>query len=311
MVLFFFPSCIIIVFWFVHEFKDFTLATRMTNLSPSELIINPDGSIYHLHLCPGDIADTVFFVGDPERVAKVTKFFDRIELERHHREFVTHTGYIGNKRLSVVSTGIGTDNIDIVLTELDALVNVDFDSRLVKPELHSLNIIRLGTTGSLRRDIPVDSLLVSAHAVGLDGFMAFYDFAGNTDLLNELKHNAPEIFNLCVPYAANATLELPLGNEFGKGITLTCPGFYGPQNRHVRLFSTLFGLFEKMDGVNYNGFRLSNMEMETAGIYAMADILGHKAISVNAILANRVTNEFSKNPEKIVEQMIEKVLTVI
>jgi uridine phosphorylase len=300
-----------VFFDFVHEVKDFTLASNMTNLSPSELIINPDGSIYHLHLCPGDIADTVFFVGDPERVEKVSRLFDKIELKRQHREFVTHTGYIGNKRLTVISTGIGTDNIDIVLTELDALVNIDFATRQIKPQLQSLQIIRLGTTGSLRADIPVDSLLASGYAIGLDGFMSFYNFDGNTALLKELETHVPEIFNLCVPYATNATLDFKLDNSFKRGITLTCPGFYGPQNRRIRLYSTMYGLFEKMESLNYNGLHISNMEMETAGIYAMAEILGHKAISLNAILANRVTNEFSKNPEKVVDGMIEKVLDTI
>jgi uridine phosphorylase len=281
----------------------------MTKLSPSELIINPDGSIYHLHLCPGDIADTIFFVGDPDRVEKVSRFFDKIELKRQHREFVTHTGYIGNKRLSVVSTGIGTDNIDIVLTELDALVNIDFATRQIKPQLQSLQIIRLGTTGSLRADVPVDSLLASDHAIGLDSFMSFYNFEGNQALLGELKAHVPDIFNLCTPYATNASLDFKLDNSFRRGITLTCPGFYGPQNRRVRLYSNMFGMFEKMEKVSYNGLHIANMEMETAGIYAMAEILGHKALSLNAILANRITNDFSKNPEKVVEGMIKNILT--
>ncbi|HYG15480.1 MAG TPA: phosphorylase, partial [Bacteroidia bacterium] len=195
----------------------------MTNLRESELIINPDGSIYHLRLRPGDIASTVILVGDPERVGKISKYFDSHELSCQSREFCCHTGYIGSKRFSVISTGIGTDNIDIVLNELDALVNIDFANRTVLSSHTSLNLIRLGTSGSLREDIPIGSLLISEYAVGMDGLMAFYDFENEEGLLTEIKKSIPIIAQTSFPYTVKRGFNLPAEDAFVKGITLTLP----------------------------------------------------------------------------------------
>lgn len=283
----------------------------MTNLSASELILNPDGSVYHLHLVPQEVAPIVIFVGDPERVDKVSKYFDKVEVKHHHREFFCHTGYIGSTRLSVISTGIGTDNIDIVMNELDALVNVDFETRTAKKEHTSLSIIRLGTSGSLQKHINVDSLLISEYALGLDGLMNFYDYKSDETLLETVKNQVNELWDVSHFYTSKRSLHLSNESGFEKGITLTCPGFYAPQNRSLRLESKLNTMFDTLTAIKWNNLYLSNMEMETAGIYGMATALGHKAISVNAILANRVTHQFSNQMEKTIENMIEKVLGMI
>lgn len=283
----------------------------MINLSNSELILNKDGSIYHLHLQPTDIATTVLLVGDPERVDKVSKHFDEIEVKKKHREFVTHTGKLNGKRFSVVSTGIGTDNIDIVLNELDALVNIDFETRTVKPTHTTLNIIRLGTSGSLQKHIEVDSLLISEYAVGLDNLMNFYEYKGIESLSQTIKNQSSKIWDTSRFYTTKRGFNLTNEKGFVKGITLTCPGFYAPQNRRIKVESKLAPIFDGLTKVQYQGLHITNMEMETAGIYGMSTLLGHKALSVNAILANRVTNEFSTQPEKIVEQMIEKVISLL
>ena len=283
----------------------------MINLSNSELILNKNGSIYHLHLLPTDIANTILLVGDPERVAKVSKHFDEIELKKSHREFVTHTGKLNGKRLSVISTGIGTDNIDIVLNELDALANIDFEKRTVKPKHTTLNIIRLGTSGSLQEYIEVDSLLISEYAVGLDNLMNFYEYDGIISLSQEIKNQADTLWDTSRFYTTKRGLKLTNESSFLKGITLTCPGFYAPQNRRIKVESKLAPIFNGLTKVEYEGLNITNMEMETAGIYGMATLLGHNALSVNAILANRATNTFSKHPEKTVEKMIEKVISLI
>lgn len=280
----------------------------MTNLRQSELIINPDGSIYHLHLKPGDIANTVILVGDPERVGKISRYFDNQELACQSREFCCHTGFIGGKRLSVISTGIGTDNIDIVLNELDALVNIDFETRQVKSSLTSLNLIRLGTSGSLREEIPIGSLLISEYAVGMDGLMAFYDFENEEGLLSDINTYIPIVKATSHPYTVKRGYNLPAEDGFYKGITLTMPGFYAPQNRSIRLESKMAGFFETIHGFEWNGLHITNTEMETAGIYSLAKLMGHKALSINAILANRITGQFSTAPDRVVEGMIERVL---
>ena len=283
----------------------------MTNLSTSELILNADGSIYHLHLAPQEVATNVIFVGDPERVGKVSRYFDNIETKRRHREFVSHTGTIGQKRLTVISTGIGTDNIDIVMNELDALVNIDFDSRTIKPKHTQLSIIRLGTSGSLQPHIPINSILLSEYAVGLDGLLNFYNYNNEESLLQTIKEQANTLWDISHFYTAKRGVILKNEEGFEKGITLTCPGFYAPQNRSLRVDSKLNTLFNQLTAIQWQGLHITNMEMETAGIYGMANLLGHKALSVNAILANRVTHTFSSDPEKVVEAMIERVLGLI
>ena len=281
-------------------------------MKASELILNPDGSVYHLHLRPEEVAPTIITVGDPKRVAEVTKYFDKIEIKKAYREFVTHTGTLNGKRLTVISTGIGTDNIDIVLNEIDALFNIDFASRQIKQTIIPLTFIRIGTSGILRKEIPIDQFLISEHAVGLDGLMYFY---------KDKSHNDPALHQALVPffdqlnfYTASASpslIEQFSTPSFQKGISLTCSGFYGPQMRALRLSPRLQDFFNKIHSFQYKNLHLTNMEMETAGIYALAQLLGHRAISLNALLANRQTGEFSQNPSLAIERLIQIVLKII
>ncbi len=284
----------------------------MNKISETDLILNADDSIYHLNLLPGDVAETVITVGDQDRVAEVSKHFDRIELKKGKREFITHTGYIGNKRITVISTGIGTDNIDIVLNELDALVNIDFDTRTVNPQLSSLNIIRVGTSGAVQPDVEIDSVLVSAAAFGLDPLMHYYEqpiTAEEQALLYYFKDALSE-HNTMQPYIVSAgkTLLDKLASDFVKGITITAPGFYAPQGRQVRAKSATSQLMQSIQNFVHQQQRITNLEMETAGIYGLSRSLGHQAISFNAILANRVTHQFSKQPQKVMENCIKQVL---
>lgn len=284
----------------------------MNRITETDLILNPDGSVYHLNLLPEDIASTIITVGDPDRVGEVSKHFDSLELKKGKREFITHTGYLGKQRISVVSTGIGTDNIDIVLNELDALVNIDLASRQVKEQPTSLNIIRIGTSGAIRSDIPIDSILVSEYALGLDALMGYYQYqetGEEKDLLTALKNQVPELQCLN-PYFTHAGNDLlnRLGNNLQKGITVTAPGFYAPQGRKLRYQSKIDELISKLNAFSHQNNRITNLEMETAGIYALAKIFGHQAISVNAILASRVKLEFSKNPQKVIDKAIKMVL---
>lgn len=281
----------------------------------SELILNEDGSIYHLNLKPEHIADTIITVGDPDRVGKVTAYFDKIEFSIHKREFLTQTGTFKNKRISVISTGIGTDNIDIVLNELDALVNIDFNSRTIKNKLTSLNIIRIGTTGSIQKDIPVDSFIASEFGIGFDNLLHFYEnnniFDKNlsTDLRNHLDWNISRY-----PYAVGWDDDLGnhfVTNEIYKGITVTNSGFYGPQGRILRLPVADPYLKDKLATFYANGKRITNLEMETAGIYGLAKLLGHKALSLNVVLANRPLEAFSTNPSNSVDRLIRYALDKI
>ena len=278
----------------------------------SELILNPDGSIYHLHLRPEDLSTTIITVGDPDRVSDVSKHFDSIQLKRQHREFVTHTGMLGGKRLTVISTGIGTDNIDIVFNELDALVNIDFTSRTLRPNITQLNVIRIGTSGSLQTDIPIDAVLVSTYGLGLDGLMDFYEFEDdNIDLLDAFADNNWETGGLPYPYLAagsDALLTAIGKDDFLRGITATCTGFYGPQGRQLRAQIYKKDIIQQLSSFKYNEHRITNFEMETAGIYGLARLLGHNALSVNAILANRITHQFSTQGQKTVDAMIKTVL---
>lgn len=283
----------------------------MNELSESDLIINPDGSIYHLNILPEDVAPTVITVGDPERVSEISKYFDHIEIRKGKREFITHTGLLGKSRITVVSTGIGTDNIDIVLNELDALVNIDFKTRQVKSTLLDLDIIRIGTSGSIQADIPVGTILASSHGLGLDTLMKYYNEDMSADdqyLLNKIKQHV----NLAGldPYLTSGSdvLLRKIGKDLQQGITVTAPGFYAPQGRKVRAVNKFPLLIETLNTFKDGAFRLSNLEMETAGIYALAKALGHRAISINAILANRVALKFSANPQKVVDQAIRQTL---
>ena len=282
------------------------------NISETDLILNADGSAYHLNLLPGDIADTIILVGDQYRVPEVSKHFDSVELRKGKREFVTHTGTLAGKKISVVSTGIGTDNIDIVLNELDALVNVDFNTRKINKELRVLNLVRIGTSGAIQANIPIDSLLVSEHAFGLDALMHYYQHnlsTGEAQLLESFSVLIPNH----KPYITSASnlLIKSLSAGLSKGVTVTSPGFYSPQGRTLRAQSTLPALLAQLQNFDYQGKIITNLEMETAGIYGLANILGHHAISYNVILANRITNTFSKQPMATMEKFIVEVLSRI
>ena len=281
-------------------------------ITTTDLILNKDGSVYHLNLLPEDLADDIITVGDPDRVGEVSKHFDKVELRKGKREFITHTGYIGSKRLSVISTGIGTDNIDIVLNELDALVNIDLDRRVYLDKLKSLNIIRIGTSGAMQTDIPIDSILVSEYAVGLDALMAFYTYEASREekaILRAIVSQAPA-FKPLKPYvcAASKLLLRKIGKDLPRGITVTAPGFYAPQGRELRFNKSIPNFIKQLSSISKDNLRLTNLEMETSGIYGLANILGHQAISVNAILASRVKYEFSKNPGKTIDKTIKLVL---
>ncbi len=288
----------------------------MERISETDLILNEDGSIYHLNLLPEDISDTIILVGDQDRVPRVSRFFDQIELKKGKREFITHTGSIGSKRLSVISTGIGTDNIDIVLNELDALVNIDLNTRIIHPQLRSLNIIRIGTSGALQPNIPIDSLLISSGAFGLDALMHFYEHElsdSDEKLLKEFQEAFISRFDLKSYYAsAGKKLLKQFEHIASDGITLTAPGFYSPQGRLVRAKSSTPNLLSMLSSFkSSSGSLITNLEMETAGIYGLAACLGHQALSFNVILANRSTNEFSNDPLNVMDHFIELILKAI
>ena len=278
-------------------------------IKDSELILNPDGSVYHLNLKPNDISDTVIFVGDQDRVEKVTNHFDSIEFSTQKREFKTQTGYYKDKRITVISTGIGPDNIDIVLNELDALVNIDLQTRQPKSELTSLNIIRIGTSGSLQADIPVDAFLISTHALDVNGMLHFYQIDGisNPEIEDAFIKHTNWDPNKARPIVINNSLYLEKYFESDivfKGMTGTAGGFYGPQGRVLRLPLKDPKLNSKLDDFNYRDFRITNFEMETSVIYGLSKLLGHEALSLNAIIANRATGDFSKDPKKTIDNLI-------
>lgn len=282
----------------------------MERIPPSELVLNPDNSVYHLGLRPDQISDTIITVGDPERVSKITRHFSKIEHRVSKREFVTHTGYYKGKRLTVMSTGMGTDNIEIVMMELDALVNIDLQLRVVKKEHKTLNIVRLGTSGSLQADIPVGSQLVSDYAIGLDALMFFYQLDNTREEadFSTALHDSGELpFKPYVVRGSQLLLE-KIGYDMIRGNTLTSPGFYAPQGRQLRATLRLPKMVEALSRFRYQDKRLTNFEMETSGYYAMGKILGHEVLSINGILANRISNEFSSKPEEVVEGLIGKVL---
>lgn len=284
----------------------------MKTISEADLVINPDGSIYHLNLLPEDLAETVITVGDLDRVPEVSKHFDSIEVKKGKREFITHTGYVGKKRVTVISTGIGTDNIDIVFNELDALANIDFATRTVKNQLTSLNIIRIGTSGAIQQDIPMGTVLASSHGLGFESLMQYYQQDLSTEEISLLADVNAHLGNLkgITPYLTAASDELlkQFAFDLPTGITATAPGFYAPQGRQVRAKTVIADFIGVLNSFKSGNNRITNLEMETAGIYGLAKALGHKALSINAILASRVKFEFSKKPNEIVEKAIVKIL---
>lgn len=287
----------------------------MSRIADSELIINPRGAVYHLDLRPEEVAGTVITVGDPDRVAEVSKYFDKIEVKRQHREFVSHTGYVGNKRITVLSSGIGPDNIDIVINELDALVNIDFETREIKKELRSINIIRIGTSGSLQPDVPVDSFVASTHGLGVDNLLNFYRHEHNEEekqLLHSFVTHTQIHGRIGNPYITGcaASLIKHFVKDFHQGITVTCPGFYGPQGRILRLGISNPEFVNRLTDFRFGHHRITNFEMETSAIYGLGKLLGHHCLAVNAIVANRVRKEFSKDGKAAVENLIKTFITI-
>ena len=288
----------------------------MSPIAASELIINNRGAVYHLNCRPEEIATTIITVGDPDRVKEVSKYFDNIEFKNEHREFITHTGYVGKKRISCVSTGIGPDNIDIVLNELDALVNIDFNTRSIKDELTILNIIRLGTAGSLQKEIPVDSFVASTHGLGLDNLMNFYRLHNNEEenqLLQAFNTHTQLHTGNISPYVHMASVHLlkHFTDNYHQGITVTCPGFYGPQGRVLRLGLAYPQLIDSLTSFNFGNHRIANFEMETSAIYGLGNLLGHHCLSLSAIVANRISKVFSSDGNKAVENLILQSLKII
>lgn len=288
----------------------------MPRIAESEMILNTRGAIYHLNLRPDEIGNTVFLVGDPDRVKEVSKHFDKIEYKGEYREFITHTGLIGKKRLTCLSTGIGTDNIDIALNELDALVNIDFNTREIKSNLSSLNIIRIGTSGALQTEIPVDSFVASTHGLGIDNLLNFYRLEQNDEekqLLHSFVTSTQLHSQVGHPYIAGASASLikHFVKNFHQGITVTCPGFYGPQGRVLRLGISNPELINRLTQFRFGHHKITNFEMETSAIYGLSRLLGHNCLSLNAIIANRVRKEFSKDGKAAVENLIVKVLEIV
>lgn len=285
----------------------------MSMIAESELIINSDGSVYHLNLLPEEIAETVILVGDPTRVAAVSQYFDKIEVKKQRREFVTHTGYLNNTRLTVLSTGIGTDNVDIVINELDALANIDFQTRQIKEHFTSLRLVRLGTSGALQEDIPLDSYVISSHGLGFDCLLPFYDVSF-TQEENIILNAAGSHFLPITPFYVTGGY-LPLIEKFLphciQGITATCPGFYGPQGRILRGKIKETDFIERMTTFRSDAHRITNFEMETSGLYGLGRLLGHHCCSISTILVNRVTLRFSTAPYYAVDKMIQMALPIL
>ncbi len=286
----------------------------MTRIEESELIINPDGSVFHLHIKPGELAPNVILVGDPGRVETVAGFFDKTDFRSSNREFVSRTGSYNGTRFTVLSTGIGTDNIDIVLNELDALVNIDFETRTIKEKKTSLNIVRIGTSGSLQKDLPVDSWLLSQKAIGFDGLLNFYEGCEsicNLDFEKELIEETGWSVRLTKPYVVDAgevLFNLLDGENVHKGVTISAPGFYGPQGRVLRLKLQDSDINEKLSAFRYQEERITNYEMECSAIYGLSRLMGHHAATVCAIIANRKAGAYSKDYKPVIKSLIQYVL---
>ncbi len=285
----------------------------MNKIPESELILNEDLSVYHLNLHPHEIADTVINVGDPDRVGMVSKFFQKIELKKQKREFVTHTGEYKGKRITVLSTGIGTDNIDIAYNELDTLVNIDLKSRTIKEKLTSLNLIRIGTSGSLQEDIPVDGFVFSQFGLGLDGLLNFYKLKNTeeeAEMIAAFRNHYPTHGVLPQSYLVRSSskLESALSENMHKGITASCSGFYAPQGRVLRYELAFPDVIDRLTSFDHKGNRLTNFEMETGAMYGLARIHGHHCCSINAIVANRITKQHTHNGDETMNMLIETVL---
>jgi uridine phosphorylase len=286
-------------------------------MQKTELVLNKEGKVYHLNLKPGDVADTIILVGDPGRAGVIATYFDEVRFEGHNREIYTYTGVYKGKEISVVSTGMGTDNIEIVLTELDAMFNIDFETKQPKEKLTSLNFIRIGTSGALHADIPVfDSYLVSEYGLGLDGLVYFYEkgpFVMEREMTSSFINQLEWDRDLPKPYAIRGSSELiaTLGAGFKKGIALTAPGFYAPQGREVRLNVTDKTIIDRASKFRYNGFQVTNFEMETSALYALSAMLGHQAMTVCDIIANRITGDFSPDYKasmgKLIQLMLDRI----
>ena len=286
----------------------------MTSFIPeTELILNPNGSVFHLHLLPENVAENIIIVGDPGRVETVSKYFDTVEFKVQNREFVSHSGTYNGKRIMVLSSGIGTDNIDILINELDAAVNIDLKTRTIKKEHTSLNIVRIGTSGALQADIPVDNYVVSSYGLGFDGLLNYYlDMPRVND--NELS----EAFikqtnwnkNLPYPYSIKGSEMLinKIGFDLIKGVTATAPGFYGPQGRKLRLTPWVEDFNQQLTDFRFNDLRITNFEMETSALYGLGALLGHQTCTVCTIIANRVAKQYSKNYHLAVENLIQLVI---
>lgn len=304
---------------FIFSTKPYSLTFTkhtMQKIAESELIITPRGSIYHIDLRPEELAPNVIIVGDPGRVKEVAKYFDAVEVQQQHREFVSATGRVGSKRITCLSTGIGPDNIDIVLNELDALVNIDFDTRTIKPQLSQLNILRFGTCGSLQADVPVDSFVAGTHGLGLDNLLNYYRLEQNeqeNQLLHSFITHTQLNANVTNPYIsiASSSLLKHFVQGYHHGITVTCPGFYGPQGRILRLGIKLPHLIDRLTDFRFGDHRIANFEMETSAIYGLGKLLGHHCLSLNVVVANRIKKEFSKDGKAAVERLIKKSLEVI
>ncbi len=284
-----------------------------THFKDSELIITPEHRVYHINLRGEDIADTVIVVGDPDRVAQISKYFDKIDFKTQHREFITHTGRYNGTRLTVLSTGIGIGNIDIVTTELDAAVNIDLQKRELLPTHRTLNIVRLGTSGALQEDIPIDGLVASTYGIGMDGLLPFYDnFRSVTDdsLTKAFIAQTGWLDTLPYPYAVKASQDLlqRFAGATIAGITATAPGFYGPQGRSIRIQPAMADINERLTAFSFEGHRIVNFEMETSALYGMAALLGHNHLTICTVIANRLKKQFSTNLTKSVDHLIQTAL---
>lgn len=285
----------------------------MKQIEESELIVNADGSIFHLHLLPEQLADDVILVGDPGRVALVSKHFDNIECKVQNREFVTHTGTYKGKRISVLATGIGTDNIDIVMNELDALANIDLKRRVPKDEHRTLNLLRIGTSGGLQEDIEIGTFLLTETAVGFDGLLNFYsrrDEVCNLDMEDKFMHHTSWNLRLANPYFVDGSKHFleKFDSEFRRGITISAPGFYGPQGRELRLEIQDREINDKIRSFRYNGHYITNYEMESSAIFGLSRLLGHNAGTVCLIIANRYAKHFAKDAAPLMEDLIERTM---
>lgn len=282
-------------------------------IHPSELVLNPDGSVYHLKIKPEHIGKKIIIAGDPGRISTISSFFDTVEHKIENREFVTHTGYYKGEKVTAIATGIGTDNIDIVLNEIDAAINIDLNSREVKEEHTSVEIVRIGTCGSIQEDVPSDKIVVSTHAFGLDGLMNFYDFEMNqeeTEIHAAILAQTGWQKELNNPYLVKGSEDLisKIGKNYNPGVTITANGFYAPQGRELRIKTKYPNINEQLRKFKYKGHRFVNYEMETSALYGLSRMLGHKACTVCAVVANRYANSFSKDYKPVVKNLIAEVL---